>query len=244
MMDDGSDGVRLQKYMSQCGIASRRASESYIEAGRVSINGSIITELGSRVYSGDVVRFDGQPITPVREHRYLVLNKPAGYVCTLDDELGRPKAIDLLQDVVKTTRVYNVGRLDFNSSGLLLFTNDGDFAAHIMHPSAMIVKKYFVKTDKKIKFGFIDAFVHGIEESGEVLRALSVEVSTPNSMEISLHEGKNREIRRALSCFGLRAIVLERIMIGPITLGSMKHGTWRDLSEEEITILKKSGDMR
>ena len=116
-MDDGSGGVRLQKYMSQSGIASRRASESLIEAGRVTINGITITELGSRVYPGDTVCFDGQLIAPAEELRYLVLNKPPGYVCTLDDELQRPKAIDLLQEVTKTIRVYNVGRLDCNSSG-------------------------------------------------------------------------------------------------------------------------------
>ncbi|HOT60639.1 MAG TPA: rRNA pseudouridine synthase, partial [Spirochaetales bacterium] len=123
----------------------------------------------------------------------------------------------------------------------LLFTNDGTFAAKVMHPSSEIKKTYFVQTDKKIPFEFIDAFVHGINDNGEILKALSVHYVTTNSVEITLHEGKNREIRRALAQFGLHARILQRIALGPITIKDLPEGSWRKLTQDEISILQKGG---
>lgn len=234
-------GIRLQKYLSQCGVASRRTAETYIQQGLIKINNIVVKELGVKVYPGDTVSFHDRIVEPVTRLVYLVLNKPPGYVSTLNDEQNRPKAVDLLQDIAATTRIYNIGRLDFRSSGLLLFTNDGSFAANVMHPSSLIVKKYYVKTDKPIPFAFIENFVHGIMDDGTLLKALSVHFITADSVEIALHEGKNREIRRALAHFDLHARILKRIAIGPVTIDNLPEGAWRMLTQEEIDILYKGG---
>lgn len=241
MHNDTNSGIRLQKYLAHCGVASRRTAETLITQGLVAINTIIVKELGTKVYPGDTVTLNGKPVYPVEYYVYIVLNKPPGYVSTLQDEHNRPKAIDLLKAIASTTRIYNIGRLDYHSSGLLLFTNDGTFAAKVMHPSSEIKKTYFVQTDKKIPFDFIDAFIHGIADNGEILKALSVQYVTMNSVEITLHEGKNREIRRALACFGLHAKILQRIAIGPVTIQELPEGSWRRLTHDEITILQKGG---
>jgi len=241
-MENGSNsGIRLQKYLAYCGVASRRTAETFITQGLVAVNNIVVKELGTKVYPGDIVSLNGKPVFPVENFVYIVLNKPPGYVSTLHDEHNRPKAVDLLKEVTKTTRIYNIGRLDYHSSGLLLFTNDGTFAAKVMHPSSEIKKTYFVQTDKKIPFEFIDAFVHGINDNDEILKALSVHYVTTNSVEITLHEGKNREIRRALAQFGLHARILQRIALGPITIKDLPEGSWRKLTQDEISILQKGG---
>lgn len=241
MQNDTNSGIRLQKYLAYCGVASRRTAETFITQGLVAVNNIIVKELGTKVFPGDTVSLNGKPVFPVENYVYIVLNKPPGYVSTMHDEHNRPKAVDLLKEITSTTRIYNIGRLDYHSSGLLLFTNDGNFAAKVMHPSSEITKRYFVQTDKKIPFEFIDTFVHGIEDKGEMLQALSVHYVTTHSVEITLHEGKNREIRRALAQYGLHAKILQRIAIGPITIQGLPEGSWRTLTHEEISILQKGG---
>ncbi len=229
--------VRLQVLLAKAGVASRRASEAIILAGRVSVNGRIVTELGAKASSEDDVRLDGNPIIPESSMRYLMLNKPAGCLCSMSDPEGRKLAVDLLRPAVRE-RVYNVGRLDEWSCGLLLFTNDGNLAALLGHPSGGIDKEYEVKTSTAIPDEFFPAFRAGIVIDGENYKALKAERTGPDGARIVLLEGKNREIRRVLDYYNLRARNLRRVRLGPLLLGSLPEGQFRDLSPEEVSSLR------
>jgi 23S rRNA pseudouridine2605 synthase len=235
-MSDPADGLRLQAFLAHAGVASRRACEKIILDGRVTINGQVASELGVRVKPGDTVALDGRPVGAEERKRYILLNKPAGYLSAMQDPEGRPLAASLLKGVEE--RVYNVGRLDQWSSGLLLFTNDGGLAFTLVHPSGGIEKEYYVETDAPLSEDFFTLFRSGIEVEGLTYRALAVDRMGPNSARIILVEGKNREIRRVLEHFGRRPRVLRRIRIGPLTIGDMGEGTFRDLSEAEIDSLR------
>jgi 23S rRNA pseudouridine2605 synthase len=232
-------GVRLQTLIARSGAASRRAAEKMMIDGRVRLNGRMVTELGTRASPDDVVEIDGRKITAEIRQHYLVLNKPPGYLCAMSDEYGRPLAVSLFNPEIGE-RVYNIGRLDLDSSGLILFTNDGKFAAHVGHPSSGLVKEYSVKTDGKIPPGFRKAFMGGIHDEGEVLKARNVILTGADTCMIQLVEGRNREIRRALASISLRATVLRRVAIGPVLLGNLEEGRWRRLSDEELTALNAS----
>lgn len=225
-------GPRLQAYLAACGIASRRACEDIIRAGRVSLDGRVVTELGTRVSAGARVEVDGRPVEPEARKRYLALNKPAGVLSAASDPHGRPVAVDLLKPEVPE-RVYNVGRLDYESEGLLLFTNDGDFAGAVGHPSGDIEKEYRIRTDRPIPESFVKAFLRGIPEGGQILRARSAEAEDERTLRVVLIEGRNREIRRALAVFGLSAVRLTRVRVGPVTLEGLQPGAWRDLTDPE-----------
>lgn len=225
-------GPRLQAYLAACGIASRRACEDIIRAGRVSLDGRVVTELGTRVPLGARVELDGKTVTPEVRKRYLALNKPAGILSASSDPHGRPVAVDLLKPDVPE-RVYNIGRLDYDSEGLLLFTNDGDFAGSVGHPSGNIEKEYRVRTDRPIPQDLVKAFLRGIPEGGQILRARSVEAEDERTLRVVLIEGRNREIRRALAAFSLNAVRLIRVRVGPVTLEGLRPGAWRDLTETE-----------
>jgi len=229
--------IRLQTYLARAGLASRRAAERLILAGRVAVNGSVVRELGTKVLPGDSVSFDGAPVAAAERKRYLVLNKPAGYLCSMSDPEGRPLAVDLLKGRV-VERVYNVGRLDQWSCGLLLFTNDGDFAAKLVHPAGGIDKEYEFTADLPLDDSFFSSFLDGSTVDGVVYRALSAERTGPASGRIVLLEGKNREIRRVLEAAGRKALALKRIRIGPILLGDLADGAFRDLSEAELLALR------
>lgn len=229
-----ADEIRLQLYLARAGVASRRASEKLVTAGRVKVNGKVLAELGARVRLTDRVELDGQLLELEQNYRYLALNKPAGYISSMKDEWQRPTAASLLKPDIKE-RVYNIGRLDKDSCGLLLFSNDGAFAARLGHPSSGILKEYYVLSDQSFPRSFADSFVNGIKDMDEVLKAEQVLITGDKSCLIKLTEGKNREIRRALRVFNLRAILLRRIAIGPVKLGSLEEGSWRDL-----TIFEKS----
>jgi len=231
-----SPGVRLQVLISHAGLASRRAAEAMILAGRVTVNGKKTTVLGARALPDDLVAVDGKIISAEKRTHHLALNKPPGYLCAMKDDYGRPLACTLFQPQV-IERVYNVGRLDLESSGLIFFTNDGDFAARVGHPSSGLHKEYHVETDRRIPNDFVVRFKTGLEDGGELLRAHSVVITGEHTCSVWLVEGKNREIRRALAIFGLKAEVLRRMAIGPIRLGSLMEGTWRSLSEAEIDML-------
>jgi 23S rRNA pseudouridine2605 synthase len=225
-------GRRLQAYLADCGVASRRASERLILEGRVAVNGQPALELGSRVFPGDVVFLDGKPVTPEARLRYIILNKPAGHICAMSDPEGRPLAVDLLKPAVPE-RIYNVGRLDQWSSGLVIFTNDGAFAAKIGHPSGGIDKEYAVTADGPLDAAFLADFRRGIVLDGIVYRALEAYGSGPDSARIVLVEGKNREIRRVLESRDLRALSIQRVRIGPVSLGALPAGAFRELTETE-----------
>jgi 23S rRNA pseudouridine2605 synthase len=236
---DHAEGKRLQAFLAHAGVASRRASERIILEGRVAINGQVAAELGVRVKPGDSVTLDGRRLGQESRKRYILLNKPAGYISAMSDPEGRPLAAELLKGVEE--RVYNVGRLDQWSSGLLFFTNDGDLAALLVHPSGGIEKEYEILSDAPLGDDFFKGFAKGVEIDGIVYKAFSLERTGPASAKVVLLEGKNREIRRVLERFGRRAKVLRRIRIGSMTIGDLPEGSFRELTELELESLRSYG---
>jgi 23S rRNA pseudouridine2605 synthase len=230
---------RLHAFLAHAGVASRRASERLILEGRVTVNGGVVTELGTKTAEGDVVCVDGIPVRRETAMHYLALHKPPGYICASSDPQGRPLALNLLPAGIGE-RLYSVGRLDFASSGLILFTNDGDFAAKTGHPSANIEKEYVVKATRPIPDELAACFTEGIRledmETGEtaLFRAKSIRRIAPNTLSVVLVEGKNREIRRVFSHFHLHITSLRRVRIGPVLLGNLPEGASRPLTPHEM----------
>ena len=224
--------MRLQVYLAHAGIASRRACEKIIAEGRVSVNGTLVTDMGSKVHAGDTVLLDGKPVHPEARKCYVLLNKPAGFVCTLSDEKGRPTAADLLKETY-SERLYNIGRLDMFSSGAILFTNDGDFAAKIEHPSAQIEKEYVIETTQDFPPELLTRFERGIRVDGIFYKCRSAAAINRRKLRIVLVEGKNREIRRVLDSFNCTIKRLVRVRIGNLELGTLKAGEFRDLTAKE-----------
>lgn len=233
--DNGKSGkqeMRLQVYLAHAGVASRRACEKIIAEGRVSVNGTLVTDMGSKVRTGDTVLLDGKPVHPEARKCYVLLNKPAGFVCTLSDEKGRPTAADLLKETY-SERLYNIGRLDMFSSGAILFTNDGDFAAKIEHPSAQIEKEYVIETAQDFPPELLTRFERGIRVDGIFYKCRSAAAVNRRKLRIVLVEGKNREIRRVLDSFNCTIKRLVRVRIGNLELGTLKAGEFRALTAKE-----------
>ncbi|MDR1909324.1 MAG: rRNA pseudouridine synthase [Spirochaetaceae bacterium] len=222
--------------MAHAGLASRRASEGIIAQGRVRINGKVVTTPGELVLSGDEVTVDGKPVLPEGRLRYLALHKPPLYLCSSSDPQGRSLALNLLPGGM-AERLYNVGRLDYRSSGLIFFTNDGDFAARISHPGYGLEKEYLVEASGPIPDEFVRAFREGLTVEGIEYRAEEIERLGRRSLRIVLIEGKNREIRRVFSHFHLHPERLHRVRIGPVLLGSLPEGKSRPLEPEELKAL-------
>ncbi|MCR5289184.1 MAG: rRNA pseudouridine synthase [Treponema sp.] len=233
-----SEPVRLQVYLAHCGVASRRASEKIILEGRVSVNGMVVSELGTKVGPSDVVCVDGNPVVLEQEKRYVLLHKPAGYVCSASDEKGRPVAVDLLKNSY-SERLYNVGRLDMFSTGLIIFTNDGEFAKILSHPSAELEKEYIVDTSLPIPRTLAEEFEKGIRIDGVFYRCLKAEELNARRMRIVLIEGKNREIRRVFDSKEIGIKQLVRVRIGNVLMDGLKPGEYRDLTPTEVTSLLK-----
>jgi 23S rRNA pseudouridine2605 synthase len=238
--DGEAEGPRLQAYLARAGVASRRACERLILEGRVSIDGAVVTKLGTRVPPGALVALDGAPARLESRLRYILLNKPPGYISAMSDPEGRPLAADLLKDSV-AERVYNAGRLDQWSSGLLVFTNDGELASILLHPSGGIEKEYEITADGPLTDAFFEGFRRGIRIDGVVYRAIEAVRSGPAKAKVILVEGRNREIRRVLESFGRKALSLRRVRIGPIAIGGLPEGSFRDLSGDEVAALKSFG---
>jgi 23S rRNA pseudouridine2605 synthase len=228
--------IRLQVYLSHAGAASRRAAEGIIAQGRVSVNGITVTAMGIKVEDGDTVLLDGKPISPENRHLYLALNKPSGYICSSSDPQGRPLALSLLPKTQE--RLYNIGRLDYLSCGLIFFTNDGNFAGCLGHPGSGIEKEYVVEATGIIPDEVADAFNCGITIDGQFYKAKSAEKTGRKALRIVLVEGKNREIRKVFSHFHLHPSLLRRIRIGSVLLGSLPEGNSRPLTGSEITTLR------
>ncbi|MCL2440313.1 MAG: rRNA pseudouridine synthase [Treponema sp.] len=222
--------IRLQVFLASAGLASRRAAEEIIAKGRVSVNGEIITAQGTKVTEGDVILVDGKPVYPESRKIYIALNKPPGYICTSSDPQDRPLALSLLDSPM---RLYSVGRLDYMSSGLIFFTNDGAFASRLGHPSTGLEKEYIVEATGQIPDETVDAFNCGITIDSIFYKAKSAEKTGRKSMRIVLVEGKNREIRRVFSHFHLHPCLLRRVRIGPVLLGNLAEGSSRPLTEKE-----------
>ena len=234
--------VRLQKYIAMSGAASRRAAEVMITDGRVSVNGAVVKELGTKVEIGaDSVMLDGKKIKPEIKKYYIMLNKPVGYVSTVSDQFDRPTVIDLIGEEIKT-RVFPVGRLDYDTEGLLLLTNDGDFTYEVTHPKFHMNKTYVVTLKGGITIKGINALRRGItiedyKTSPAEVEILSAEKGT-TVIEITIHEGKNRQVRKMMEAVGCKVIGLKRISIGGVELGNLPNGRWRYLTSHEINRLK------
>lgn len=234
--------MRLQKYLALAGIASRRAAEQIILDGRVTVNGKKITELGTKVQEGDEVCVDGAPVQPESKKMYIMLNKPVGYVTTVSDDQGRPTVMDLLGDV--NARVYPVGRLDFNTEGLLLLSNDGDFTYKVTHPKHKLDKTYEVLVTGKAKANAIKTLENGVYIDGRKTAPAKVDVSEAGKgsavLTITIHEGRNRQVRKMCQAVGFKVLGLRRIFEGGLTLGNLPLGKWRHLSPAEINLIIKN----
>ena len=228
--------IRLQVFLSHCGVTSRRASEQIILDSRVSVNGKIITSLGTKVSYDDEVLVDGKRIFPEEKKRYILMYKPKGYVCSSKDERGRLCALDLLSEKY-SERLYNVGRLDMFSQGLLIFTNDGDFTSKLSHPSSELEKEYIVDSSQDLPDDLAEKFEKGIRVEGVFYKCKQAQKIKPRRMRVILIEGKNREIRKVFSSENVHIRRLVRIRIGNISAGNMKPGDFRELTESEVSSL-------
>ena len=234
------DGVRLQKLMAAAGVASRRVSENMIEAGRVEVNGEVVTELGRRVLGTDLVSVDGVAIQLDTSRRYLMLNKPVGIVSSLQDDRGRP---DLQRFVSRfEERLFNVGRLDAQTSGLLILTNDGELAHVLAHPSFGVMKTYIAKVEGRVTPQTVAKLTNGVDlEDGPIAadkaRIVGQAGTKETIVEITLHSGRNRIVRRMLEEVGHPVIDLVRRQFGPLHLGSLAAGDIRDLTKAELGAL-------
>ena len=233
-------GVRLQKVLAQAGIASRRACEVLISEGRVEVNSEVVLEQGRRVDpERDVIRVDGARIPPPRRHRYLALNKPRGVVATMDDPEGRRTIADLLDTrQLRNERLFHVGRLDTDSEGLLIMTNDGDLAQRLAHPSYEVPKTYIAEVAGVVSEQTLKRMRRGITLEDGPVKPTSVKivssVGDKTLLKITLQEGRNRVVRRTMEAVGHPVRRLSRIGIGPVRLGNLKVGEYRELTREEL----------
>ncbi len=231
--------VRLQKFLAESGVASRRASEAIILEGRVAVNGRVVQELGTKIRPGeDTVELDGRPLK-VRRKLYVALNKPPGFLCTRSDPEGRETLFELLPK--EWHHLVTVGRLDRESEGLIFLTNDGDFSLRLTHPRYGVRKVYRAVVDGKVAPPVVRRFVEGVEDAGEKLKAEKARILSANNshsvVELELAEGRNREVRRLFESANLEVVRLQRIQIGRIKLGELPIGKWRTLTEPEIKSL-------
>lgn len=232
--------IRLNKYLAMCGVASRRKADELIQQGRVEVNGKVVTQLGLKINpQKDKVTVDGKPAKPEEKLVYIVINKPKDCITTIRDEKGRRTVLDLVK--VKQ-RIFPVGRLDRNTTGVLLLTNDGELAYRLMHPKYKVEKAYKVEIDKPIKPEDIEKLKHGIMLDGRKTEACDVYI-LPNSdrkeIGITIHEGRYRQIRRMFERLGYKVKKLHRVSFGGITVSGMKRGEWRYLTKNEVKRLKK-----
>ncbi len=230
---------RLQKYMARCGAASRRRSEELIAEGRVAVNGKTVTELGFKVAEGDSVTLDGKTLLPESRKVYIALNKPVGYVSTVKDERGRKTLLDLV-DVPE--RIYPIGRLDYDTSGLILLTNDGEIYNKVIHPREEKNKVYIALVQGILSKEEVRSFETGLEIEGYLTSPAELKtkriLGRNAEIEITIHEGRNRQVRKMCEKIGHPVITLKRVSIGRIALGDLPAGKWRYLTEKEVEQLK------
>ncbi|MCH5190850.1 MAG: rRNA pseudouridine synthase [Oscillospiraceae bacterium] len=228
--------VRLQKYLSECGVASRRKAEEMIAAGKVRVNGKP-AEIGDKIDpSRDTVEVGGKKIKKSKGHTYIMLHKPRGFITTMSDEMGRKCVAQLVENVGK--RVYPVGRLDRDSEGLLLLTDDGEFANAMTHPTKHVPKTYRVTVRPLVTDEQITALTVGVEVDGRMTMPSEVRILERQEgrvvLEIIIYEGRNRQIRKMCEALGLEVARLKRTQIGSVKLGMLKQGDWRNLTDEEV----------
>lgn len=231
---------RLQKYISRCGYASRRKAEKLIVEGKVLVNGKYVTELGTKINPvRDRVKVEGKLLKP-ESLIYILLNKPKGVITTVSDPEGRETVLEYVKDIPE--RLYPVGRLDYNTEGLLLLTNDGDFAQALMHPSKEVEKTYEVKIQGVVNDEHLQAIADGVELDGKKTTPAVIQDFGFNGkntiLEITIHEGRNRQVRRMFEMFGYRIQNLKRVRYAGLTLSGVKRGSYRKLSNMEVNTLK------
>ncbi len=244
MTQKQDSGERLSRFLAHAGIASRRHAEELIAAGRVQVNGITVTEQGTRINpETDIVLVDNKPVRVASRRVYLLLHKPVSFVSTVRDPQGRPTVLDLLPSELRALRVYPVGRLDIDTSGLLLLTNDGDFALHLTHPRYSMQKHYRALVKGCPSESLLQALCSGVtivEDQGRNHTTAPAEVQILKKegsncwLSLAIHEGRKRQIRRMLAAVGHPVLELSRVGIGPLTLGDLPAGKWRYLTEDEV----------
>ncbi len=231
--------MRINKYLAESGVASRRASDAMIEERRVLINGKTAT-LGSEVEDGDTVTVDGSIVRPVKKYSYYMLNKPKGYVTTVKDDKGRKTVMDLLPK--KGDRLYPVGRLDYDTEGLLIITNDGELAQRLTHPVNEVPKTYVAKIEGVLTENMLARLRGGVEVDGVRTKKSAVrivdETKTETKVSVTITEGRNRQVRKMFEAVGKEVIFLKRVKIGDLALRGLNRGEYRPLTKEEIYYLK------
>ena len=235
------DNIRLNKYLSNAGVCSRREADVLIQTGVVSVNSKIVTELGYKIQPGDIVQYDGETIN-AETKRYVLLNKPKGFITTMDDPRGRKTVMTLVSKACRE-RIYPVGRLDRETTGLLLFTNDGDMAKKLTHPRYQARKLYHVELHKPVSREDLEKLLKGVDlEDGktQVDKAEYVEEKSAREVGIELHSGKNRIVRRLFEALGYNVLKLDRVQFGGLTKKDLPRGMYRHLTEQEVAFLKMS----
>ena len=231
--------IRLNKYISNSGICSRREADTYIKSGSATVNGKVITEMGYKVKLDDEVRFDGSLINPEAK-KYVLLNKPKNFITTMDDERGRKTVMDLVGGATKE-RIYPVGRLDRQTTGLLLFTNDGEMAKKLTHPKHNIRKLYHASLDKKLAMKDLQKISENFVLEGKMVfvDAISyIENQSKTEVGIEIHSGRNRIVRKIFEHFGYTVVKLDRVLFSGLTKKNLPRGHWRHLTQQEVNNLK------
>lgn len=230
--------MRINKYLAECGVASRRASEELIKKGVVKVNGKTVSDLATDISPTDSVTVEGKPVRIKNKKYYIMLHKPRGYVTTVKDEAGRKTVMELID--IKA-RLYPIGRLDYDTEGLLLFTNDGDLANRLMHPSHGVSKTYVARVSGRVSAAEVETLKSGMEIDGAKTQPAKVTVLAGDEhktrLEITIYEGKNHQIRKMLEQIGKPVEFLKRVAVGEIHLGGLTRGTYRDLNKKELDYL-------
>ena len=229
-----SEGVRLNKYLASCGVGSRRACDELIASGRVEVNGSPCVKLAPRVTETDSVRVDGKRVFP-KEEIVVIFHKPRGYVCTRSDELGRETIYSLLP--ASLSALHHVGRLDTDSEGMLILTNDGDLSQQLMHPSKSVEKEYLVTSNQAFENAHLDQFLAGVFTEEGKLRAKHIERISARRIKVVLDHGAKRQIRVMFEALGYQVTKLLRVRIGNLWLGDLEIGRWAVLNAKEVKML-------
>lgn len=234
-----NDGIRLNKYIANAGICSRREADVFINAGSAMVNGKIVTEMGYKVQPTDEVKFDGSLINPEKK-RYVLLNKPKNFITTMDDDRGRKTVMELIANASKE-RIYPVGRLDRNTTGLLLFTNDGEMAKKLTHPKSGIQKLYHASLDKKLTMADLQKIAEGfmMEDRRVLVDEISYIHNEPKTeIGVKIHSGRNRIVRKIFEHFNYNVVKLDRVLFAGLTKKDLPRGHWRHLTEMEVNTLK------
>ena len=237
--DESSSGIRLNKYIANSGVCSRREADTFIEHGSVEVNGKLVTEMGYKVQPDDVVRFDGTSISP-EQKKYVLLNKPKNYITTMDDDRNRKTVMDLVANAAKE-RIYPVGRLDRNTTGLLLFTNDGDLAKKLTHPKHNVRKLYHASLDTKLALKDLEKLRGEVIIEGRkvFIDAVSYVDGQPKTeVGIEIHSGRNRIVRKIFEHVGYKVVKLDRVVFAELTKKNLPRGRWRELTNLEVSNLQ------